>query len=60
MSIIVKFMDCQTNDDVNHVVWENIEVMDENPMLYTFAKKARSRINRLRAERKKSFKDLLN
>jgi hypothetical protein len=60
MTLITKFQDCQTNDEVNHVVWDNIDLLNDNPRLYSFARNARRRINRIKRERVKSFGELMN
>ena len=50
------FLEAKTNQDVNNIIDENIEFLNENPKLFIFAKNARKRINRIRQEKRKSWK----
>jgi hypothetical protein len=54
-AIINQFLEANTNEEVNQIVWSHIDIMNENPALYSFARNARRRINRIRKEKMKSF-----
>jgi hypothetical protein len=55
-ALIIKFTEAKTNQEVNNLVNENLEILNENPKLFIFAKNARKRINRIRREKAKSWK----
>ena len=54
--IIIKFLDAKTNQEVNDIVNENLELLNANPRLYNFAKKAKKRINLIKREKSVSWK----
>jgi hypothetical protein len=47
-TLIVEFMEAKTTSEVDQIVWDNIDYLNENPRLYSFARNARRRINNLR------------
>jgi hypothetical protein len=55
-NLINKFLEAKSNQQVNEIVNENIDLLNENPRLFSFARNARRRINRIKREMKKSFK----
>ena len=55
-NLINKFLEAKTNQEVNEIVNENIDLLNENPRLFSFARNARKRINRIRREQKKNWK----
>jgi hypothetical protein len=55
-NLINKFLGAETNQEVNNLVNENIDLLNANPRLFSFVKHARKRINRIRKEQKKSYK----
>jgi hypothetical protein len=55
-NLINKFLNAQSNQEVNEIVNQNIDLLNENPRLFSFARNARRRINRIKREMKKSFK----
>ena len=53
--IIIKFLEAKTSQKVNDIVNENLELLDANPRLYNFARKARKRINLIKKEKSVSW-----
>jgi hypothetical protein len=51
--LIMSLMDAGTNQEVNDIVNENLQVLNDNPRLFTFVKNARRRINMIRRAQKK-------
>jgi len=54
--LIIKFLEAKSNQEVNDIVNENIDLLNANPRLYTFARNARRRINKIRKEKKTNWK----
>ena len=54
--IILQFLEAQSNQEINEIVNENIEFLNANPRLFSFARNARKRINRVQKEMRKSWK----
>ena len=48
-------MMARTNQEINDIVNANIDYLNENPRLFSFAKNARRRIARVQREKKKSW-----
>jgi hypothetical protein len=46
--LINQFLNAQTTKEVDEIVWSNIETLNDNPRLYSFARNARKRICNLR------------
>jgi len=55
-NLINKFLNAQSNQEINNIVSENLEFLNANPRLFSFARNARRRIARIKREMKKSFK----
>ena len=47
-TLILEFLEAKTTSEVDQIVWDNIDYLNENPRLYSFARNARRRINNLR------------
>lgn len=59
-NLINKFLEAKSNSEINEIVNENLETLNKYPRLFSFAKNARKRINRIRREKKKSWKLQMN
>jgi hypothetical protein len=59
-SIINSLMEARTTAEVNLVVNENLELFNEHPFLFRYARNARKRICRIAREKKKSWNEHLN
>lgn len=59
-TIIYRLMEANTNAEINDIVWNNIDTFNERPSLFVFVRGARRRINRLRREMRKSYRNQLN
>jgi len=54
------FIACRIIQEVNDIVINNIDFINIYPFLLKFAREARVRINRIRREKEKSWKNQLN
>jgi hypothetical protein len=54
-NLINKFLEAKSNQQVNEIVNQNIDLLNENPRLFSFARNARRRIARIRREQKRTW-----
>jgi hypothetical protein len=59
-SIINSLMEARTTAEVNLVVNENLELFNEHPFLFRYARNARKRISRIEREKRKSWQGQMN
>lgn len=53
-------MEAETNQELNTIRDENIDLLNENPDMFHFLHQGRKRINRIRREKNKSWKLQMN
>ena len=54
--LILQFLNAKSNQEITRLVNDHLEILNENPKLFTFVKNARKRVNRIRKEKMKSWK----
>jgi hypothetical protein len=59
-NLINKFLEAKNNQEINDLVNENIQILNKNPRLFSFARNARKRINRIRKEQKRNWNYQMN
>ena len=59
-NIIYSFAGCNTNKEVNDLVNKHLSFLNDNPAYFSYVKNARTRINRIRREKAKSWGAQLN
>jgi hypothetical protein len=52
--LYVAFMDAETNSEVSEIIHQNLQFLNQNPKLYTFARDARHRINGIRKAKRQN------
>jgi hypothetical protein len=52
--LYVAFMDAETNKEVSEIITQNLDFLNKNPRLYSFARNARRRINGLRKAKRQN------
>jgi len=55
-NLINKLLEAKSNQEVNNIVSENIDLLNANPRLFSFVRNARKRICRIRKEKKQNWK----
>ena len=54
-NLINKFLNANSNREVNQIVNDNLDLLNKTPALFIFAKNARRRITKIQREKRKSW-----
>lgn len=54
--IIIQFIEANSTKEIDQIIFDNLDLMNKNPRLFSFARKARKRVMRINREKRKSWR----